>query len=55
MEEKDRQTRWISGTLVLILILLFSWGCGRKGDPIAPEDRPPKENNLPQNQQSGPE
>jgi len=41
--------------LLFILILFFSAGCGRKGDPIAPEDVHSKERSQPKsNEPSAP-
>jgi hypothetical protein len=49
MERKGRQTAWISVTLLLAAGLAFLPGCGRKGDPIAPEDYPSKKDHRVRN------
>lgn len=37
---------------LLIFVLFLAAGCGRKGDPIAPEDIPSKERPQPQRNES---
>jgi len=37
---------------LLIFVLFLAAGCGRKGDPIAPEDIPSKERPQPQGNES---
>ena len=40
MKENSRQRPWVLAILTLLLFVFFLTGCGRKGNPVAPENTP---------------